>query len=36
VRILDRLAAADFDVFQRRPTLRFVDAVAIAGRAVFW
>jgi phytoene synthase len=36
VRILDRLAASEFDVFHRRPRLGWTDAVAIAGRTVLW
>jgi phytoene synthase len=36
VRILDRLEAGGFDVFRRRPTLGWTDAVPIAWRAVSW
>jgi phytoene synthase len=35
-RILDRLAAADYDVFRSRPTLNWRDAVGIAAGAVAW
>ena len=35
-RILDRLAAADYDVFRSRPSLTWRDAVAIAAGAVTW
>jgi phytoene synthase len=36
MRILDRLEAIDFDVFNRRPTLGVVDAAVIAGRVLVW
>jgi squalene synthase HpnC len=36
VRILDRLEASDFDVFDRRPSLGMTDAAAIAGRVLVW
>ena len=36
VRILERLEAADFDVFRARPTLRLADAAAIGWRALRW
>lgn len=36
VRILDRLDAVHFDVFTRRPTLRFPDALMIALKTVLW
>jgi hydroxysqualene synthase len=35
-RILDRLAAADYDVFSSRPSLTWRDAVAIAAGVVTW
>jgi squalene synthase HpnC len=35
-RILDRLAAADYDVFLARPSLAWFDAVCIAAGAVTW
>ncbi len=35
-RILDRLAAADYDVFHARPSLAWPDAVRIAAGAVCW
>lgn len=35
-RILDRLEAVDFDVFQNRPTLTGSDAPILFWRAVFW
>jgi squalene synthase HpnC len=35
-RILDRLAAADYDVFRSRPSLTWRDAVSIAAGAVTW
>ncbi|HUR21582.1 MAG TPA: squalene synthase HpnC [Vicinamibacterales bacterium] len=35
-RILDRLAAADYDVFSSRPSLTWRDAVTIAARVVTW
>jgi squalene synthase HpnC len=35
-RILDRLAAADYDVFRDRPSLAWWDAMTIAAGAVFW
>ena len=35
-RILDRLAAADYDVFSSRPKLTWRDAVTIAAGAVAW
>ena len=35
-RILDRLSAADYDVFSSRPSLTWRDAVAIAARTVAW
>jgi len=36
VRILDRLAAGGYDVFQSRPTLGMMDAAVIAARMVAW
>ena len=36
MRILDRLSAAGFDVFTRRPTLGATDALAIAGQTLIW
>jgi len=36
MRILDRLAAARYDVFTARPKLGAFDAVVIAGRALVW
>jgi phytoene synthase len=36
VRILDRLRAAEFDVFHRRPSLGWTDAALIGWRAVRW
>ena len=36
MRILDRLAAAGYDVFTARPTLGALDAVVIAGHALVW
>jgi squalene synthase HpnC len=36
VRILDRLEAADYDVFERRPTLGWRDAPSLAWRMVRW
>lgn len=36
VRILDRLAAVDFDVFSSRPTLGVVDGIVIGTRALAW
>jgi phytoene synthase len=36
MRILDRLEAVEFDVFQRRPALGVMDAAAIAGRMAVW
>lgn len=36
VRILDRLAAAGFDVFKSRPTLGAMDALLIGGRMLAW
>jgi squalene synthase HpnC len=36
MRVLDRLEAAGFDVFSRRPTLGAADVPAIAWRAVRW
>ena len=35
-RILDRLAAADYDVFSSRPSLTWRDAVTIAAGAITW
>jgi len=35
-RILDRLAAADYDVFRARPSLTWRDAASIAARAATW
>lgn len=35
-RILDRLAAADYDVFSSRPSLSWRDAVGIAAGAIAW
>jgi phytoene synthase len=35
-RVLDRLAAADYDVFSSRPSLTWRDAVAIAAGAIVW
>lgn len=35
-RVLDRLEAADYDVFRSRPSLTWRDAVGIAARAVTW
>jgi phytoene synthase len=36
MRILDRLAAAGYDVFTARPKLGALDAVVIAGHALVW
>jgi phytoene synthase len=36
VRILDRLEAAGFDVFRRRPSLGWRDGLAIAARTLTW
>jgi len=36
VRILDRLGASGFNVFQSRPTLGWIDVGVIATRSVFW
>lgn len=36
VRILDRLEAGGFDVFRRRPTLGWADALPIGWRALTW
>ena len=36
VRILDRLERAEFDVFRRRPTLGWADAVGIGIRTLLW
>ena len=36
MRILRRLESSRFDVFHRRPTLRFRDAIVIALNAAFW
>jgi phytoene synthase len=36
MRILERLAASRFDVFQQRPTLRAGDAIVVAWRTLTW
>ncbi len=36
VRILDRLEAAGFDVFRKRPTLGWPDGIVIAARTIMW
>jgi phytoene synthase len=36
VRILDRLAAVEFDVFERRPSLGWTDAMAIGWHTLWW
>jgi hypothetical protein len=36
MRVLERLEAAGFDVFSRRPALGAADVPAIAWRAVRW
>lgn len=36
VRILDRIEAVRFDVFRKRPTLGWFDAIVIGGRTLTW
>ena len=36
IRILEKLEAADFDVFTRRPALGWRDAAAVMGRMIVW